>query len=56
MQVSLWQEVRVDGGMQPVVIFATVTDRHEDNLAPRPPQVDAVPDPSADWSQVGTCL
>lgn len=44
VQVSLWQEVRIDGGIQPVVIFATVTDRHEDNLAPRPPLADAVPD------------
>lgn len=44
-QVSFWQEVHVDGGeVQPVVIFATVTDRHEDNLAPKPAQNNTVPD------------
>lgn len=43
--VSLWQELHVEGGrQQPVVIFATVTDRQEDNPAPKSTQSQAVPD------------
>jgi hypothetical protein len=35
IQVSLWQERTVNGRRQPIITFATVTDRQEDNLAPK---------------------